>query len=299
MPAPELTLDCPAKVNLLLAITGVRDDGFHELVSVVTPLTFGDTLKVLFDADGTGADSLVCDVPGIPLDGNNLILKAAGLFRERTPVAGRFAFSLQKRIPHGAGLGGGSSDGASALRAMNELTGQPLAMNELAELAAQLGSDCPLFLEPGPVIMRGRGERVEKLTGAAARSLRGVKLLLFKPPFAIATGWAYGRMKARGDVYLDAGKIESELANWQQAPHWESFPLLNNMQIVAFEKFLALPTLLKQLREDFGLTCLMSGSGSCCFALIDDVPAEKLAQAREMISSAWGPYVFVAETQTC
>ncbi|MBC2593656.1 4-(cytidine 5'-diphospho)-2-C-methyl-D-erythritol kinase [Ruficoccus amylovorans] len=297
MSAEKLTLSAPAKVNLLLAITGMRADGFHDLVSVVAPLAFGDTLETAYDPAGE-ADSLRCDMPGVPLDESNLVLKAAQLFRGKTGVKGAFSFDLDKRIPHGAGLGGGSSDGASALRAMNRLTGEPLKESELAALAAELGSDCPLFLQEGPVVMRGRGEHIEPLTGKAAEALRGVGLLVFKPPFGVATGWAYGRMKARGDVYAETARIEAGLAEWQAAPELDKFPFYNNMQTVAFEKYRALPVLLEQLRADFGLTCLMSGSGSACFALIDGLEPEKLSTVRGAISAAWGPQAFIQATST-
>jgi 4-diphosphocytidyl-2-C-methyl-D-erythritol kinase len=297
MTAEKLTLAAPAKVNLLLAITGMRADGFHDLVSVVAPLEFGDTLEVAYDPAGV-ADTLTCDMPGVPLDSTNLVLRAAELFRGKTAVAGAFAFALDKRIPHGAGLGGGSSDGASALRAMNRLTGEPLAEAELAALAAELGSDCPLFLQAGPVIMRGRGEVLEPLTGAASEALSGVELLVFKPPFGVATGWAYGRMKARGDVYVDAAQVEAGLVAWAQAPELGKFPFANNMQTVAFEKYLALPVLLEQLRSEHGLTCMMSGSGSACFALIGGLSEEKLDAVKTAIRAAWGPQAFIQATST-
>ncbi len=296
MTAEKLTLSCPAKVNLLLAITGIRPDGFHDLVSVVAPLAFGDTLEVAYEPGADGPDTLRCDMPGVPVDESNLVLKAARLFQEKTGVPGAFDFGLDKRIPHGAGLGGGSSDGASALRAMNRLTGEPLTRDELAALAAELGSDCPLFLQEKPVIMRGRGERLEALGGPAEAALRGVKLLVFKPPFGVATGWAYGQMKARGDVYADASEIEAKLSAWTRAPELAKFPFYNNMQTVAFDKYRALPVLLEQLRTDFGLTCLMSGSGSACFALTEGLDGENLAAVRRVISAAWGPQAFIEAT---
>ena len=298
MTAEKLTLPAPAKVNLLLAITGMRGDGFHDLVSVVAPLEFGDTLEVAYDEAASGPDTLHCDMPGVPLDASNLVLKAAELFRAKTGVKGAFAFDLDKRIPHGAGLGGGSSDGASALRAMNRLTGEPLAENELAGLATELGSDCPLFLQAEPVIMRGRGECIEPLSGKARVALSGVRLLVFKPPFGVATGWAYGQMKARGDVYLGAAQVEAELATWQEVPVLVKFPFINNMQTVAFEKYRALPVLLEQLRTEFGLTCMMSGSGSACFALTGGFDEEKMVAIKRVIAGAWGPEAFIQETCT-
>ncbi|MEM9226960.1 MAG: 4-(cytidine 5'-diphospho)-2-C-methyl-D-erythritol kinase [Verrucomicrobiota bacterium] len=292
----SVRIACPAKINLLLAITGRRDDGYHELISGVAPLVFGDTLYV-YHRDEPGPDTLSCDVPGIPLDQSNLVLAAASAFRERHPVAGHFHFVLEKHIPHGAGLGGGSSNGAGAILALQELCGHPLDESTCYRLAASLGSDCPLFLKREPLIMRGRGEQLEDLAAQAVTALEGRRILLFKPPFAIATAWAYGRMKAAGDVYIAVDEVEKRLVAWQQQPVWETFPLFNNMQSVAFEKYVALPVLLRQLREQFGLRCLMSGSGSACFADIESLDSTQAEALIDTIRQAWGPEAFIQETQ--
>ena len=148
-------LPCPAKLNLLLAVTGRRADGFHELVSLVAPVELGDTLTV----EPALEFSLTCDAPTLPVDDTNLVLKAAQAFRVATSWRGGARFALTKRIPSGAGLGGGSSDAATALLALNRLAGEPLAPAALAQVAAEVGSDCALFLPGGPVVMRGRGDR--------------------------------------------------------------------------------------------------------------------------------------------
>ena len=179
------TVFSPAKINLFLAITGRRDDGYHDLVSVAAPLDFGDLLTAEIGvsapesgdrmaqcesgAQGAGVPfRLECDNPEVPRDGANLVLKAAGAFAAATGWKEPVVFRLTKRIPIGAGLGGGSSNAAAALRALNQLSGADLGRAELGELAARAGSDCPLFLEGGPVIMRGRGERIEALPDLAA-----------------------------------------------------------------------------------------------------------------------------------
>lgn len=285
----------PAKLNLFLAITGRRADGFHDLVSVVTPLAWGDTLHIEPAADGVV--TLTCDDPAVPVDGTNLVLKAAELFRGATGWRGGVRFHLEKRIPMGAGLGGGSSNGATALRALNELAGHPLGPATLAKLAGRLGSDCALFLAGGPVVMRGRGERIESLLPVAAARLSGRRVLVFKPAFGIATPWAYGRLAAAAPAgYLPAEEAERRLAGWlarAEAPVAEL--LFNNMEPPAFAKFVALPALLDRLRNEFGLAPRMSGSGSACFALLEeDTQAEPVAAA---IRAAWGPSALVIDTR--
>jgi 4-diphosphocytidyl-2-C-methyl-D-erythritol kinase len=291
----SITIFAPAKLNLFLAVTGRRADGFHDLVSVVAPLAFGDTLH----AEMAEAFSLRCDDPELPVDGSNLVLKAAHAFAAASPWLGRAAFFLEKRIPTGGGMGGGSSDAVAALRALNELAGKRdgLPVESLATLAAALGSDCPLFLHAGPVVMRGRGERVTPLPPAAAARLRGRRVLVFKPGFSIPTPWAYGRLAAGAPAaYLPEEEAETKVAAWISDSSSPAEALAgNNMEPPAFSKFIALPVLLALLEHRFGLKARMSGSGSACFALLaDDTDAAPIVAA---IHQAWGQSAFVRETR--
>ena len=283
----------PAKLNLFLAITGRRGDGFHELVSVAAPLAWGDRLAAT--AVPGGDLGLQCDDPGVPADESNLVLRAARAFRTATGWASGVRFVLEKRIPMGAGLGGGSSNAVAALRALNRLAGGPLGGEKLAELAAELGSDCALFLADGPVVMRGRGERITALPAAAARRLRGRGVLLFKPGFPIATGWAYARLAAAG-AYFPAAEAEARVAAWAGGDAPAEALLANSMEAVAFAKFPALPVLLDRLRERCGLAPRLSGSGSACFALLPGGPAAPAA-GLAAIREAWGPRAFLQETR--
>ena len=317
----------PAKINLFLAVTGRRADGFHDLVSVVAPLAWGDTLWVesgeqttdgggrMADSGKRGAESgeqtthgggrraeggkqkaesgkrkaesrasqsssgpvsaavtgndgitLECDEASVPQDETNLIIKAARLFRGATGWREPVHFRLEKRIPLGAGLGGGSSDATAALRGLDLLAGHPLAPAALVELAARVGSDCALFLHGAPVVMRGRGERVETLPAAAAARLRERRVLVFKPSFGISTPWAYQRLAAAAPAgYVPVAEAEARLTAWLADPSAPAERLLgNNLERPAFAKFLALPALLGELRTRFALATQLSGSGSAC-----------------------------------
>ena len=312
-----VTVFSPAKINLYLAVTGRRADGFHDLVSVAAPLSFGDELTAtLVERQGDELFSLECDRPDVPRDASNLVLKAAHAFatvagwptREDRKVV---HFALTKRIPMGAGLGGGSSNAAAALRALNTLSGTRLKDQDLTAIAAKVGSDCALFLHEKPVIMRGRGEQIEELPEIAARSLGGRRMLLFKPSFCINTPWAYGRMAAEAPRhYLPGPAAEDRLGKWLSAPASLSQLLFNNMETVAFEKFIALPVLLEQLRRAFGVEGRMSGSGSTCFVVLDDQPvaathgdasepagdeSELVTQMTHLIRQCWGDHVFLQQ----
>lgn len=281
----------PCKINLMLAILGVRPDGFHELISIVAPTKFGDTLKA--QISDKPADSLACNMEGIPLDSTNLVIKAAELFREATGRSEHFDFDLQKRVPAGAGLGGGSSNGAAALLAVNELCGNPLPTKKLSEIAAQMGSDCPLFLTNTPVVMRGRGERVFALRGEAREYIERLKLVIFKPDFSINTGWAYSQMKANPQDYMSENAAESALSEWLENPSISGLPLINNMQIEAFKKFPALQIVLDEIRTRFRVPAMMSGSGSACFAIVNNLEDDEIAELEKLVKNLLGETALV------
>ena len=294
-PVSPISIFAPAKLNLFLAVTGRRADGFHELVSVVAQLDFGDTLH----AEPATDFSLRCTDPEVPIDDSNLVLKAARAFAAAAEWSGGAAFLLEKRTPPGAGLGGGSSDAVATLRALNQLAEAPfkLSTKTMASVAGQLGSDCPLFLHDGPVVMRGRGERISALATSAMERLQGRRVLLFKPAFGVATPWSYARLAAGAPgSYLAPELAEGRLAAWlndTSAPAEEL--LFNNMEQPAFAKFLALPVLCGELEKRFGLKPRMSGSGSACFALLtDDTDAAPIMAA---IHEAWGRSALVVDAR--
>jgi len=289
----SLTLDSPAKINLMLSVHGRRDDGYHALSSLVVALAFGDTLRV--SGNGSGADRLRCGDPAVPAGEGNLILRAAEAFRAQTGRDACFDFDLEKRIPMGAGLGGGSSNAAVALCAMNELSGQPLGRRDLLGVAASLGSDCPFFIDAAPSVMTGRGEVPDPLAEEAAAALRGRRVILFRPDFGIETAWAYRRlMEASPSAYECESAARARLDTFVRSGLLEDV-LFNSFEPSVGAKYLAIPCLLEQLR-DAGHACLMSGSGSCCFALAKD--SAETEAIRGICEAAWGSGMFFIETST-
>ena len=278
----------PAKLNLFLAITGRRPDGFHDLVSLAAPLGWGDDLTA--EPSGAGSAELVCSDPAVPTGQENLILKAATAFAAATGQPAALRFYLTKRIPMGAGLGGGSSNAAAALVLLNQAASRPLPAGELIALAAQLGSDCPLFLAGGPVVMRGRGENLSGLDQTAQSRISGRAVLVFKPGFAISTPWAYGQLAARApDSYLPSPEAERRLGAWladESAP-LESL-LFNNMEYPAFAKFPALPALAERVFARHGVAVRMSGSGSACFAVLPPAPGDLPDAVAATVRESWG-----------
>ena len=278
-----------AKLNLTLAITGRRADGFHELVSLVAPVALADTLTL----EPGRPLGLTCDDASLPVDGTNLVLKAAAAYVKRRPSAIVGHFHLIKKVPHGAGLGGGSSDAAAALRLLDEASGDPLGAEVLEALAAAVGSDCAFFVRGQAAIMRGRGERLEILPAAARAALAGRKVVLVKPPFGIPTPEAYGLLAKAGN-YRPSGQAEAELAAWVARPSADPFVLGNDLAAPVFAKYLALPVGLASFRPISGANWQMTGSGSACFAFVSD--GFEHARLREEVRRAWGQGAWVQET---
>ena len=278
-----------AKLNLSLAITGRRADGFHELVSLVAPVALADTLTL----DVGRPLGLTCDDPALPVDGTNLVLKAAVAYARRRPAAPTGHFHLTKRVPHGAGLGGGSADAAAALRLLDRASGDPLGPEVLESLAAEVGSDCPFFVRGQAAVMRGRGERLELLPAAAQAALAGRKVVLAKPPFGIPTPEAYGLLVQAGK-YRPAAQAEAELAAWFARPVADPALLGNDLAEPVFGKYVALPAGLASFRRVTGVDWHMTGSGSACFAWVKDGFDQAGLHADAV--RVWGPGAWVAET---
>ena len=289
-----LSEEAPAKVNLTLAVHGRRDDGFHALTSLVVACEFRDTLDGRINLGES--DVLSSDGVEVPLDSSNLILKAAAVFRKVTGSTDHFDFRLTKRIPIGAGLGGGSSDGVAALKLMDALSGTGLGRDVMLELAAQLGSDCPFFVDGAPALMCGRGERIEPLDEELVSRLKGQRLVLFRPSFGIDTGWAYGCLAAYPDLYYtDESDARGRVAALLEGGDLSEL-LQNVFESAVGRKFIAIPVLLEKLRAR-GHACLMSGSGSCCFALVkNDISASEIV---ELSRKCWGERIFWVETSIC
>lgn len=283
----------PAKVNLMLAVHGRREDGFHELTSLVAAVDFGDDLELR--CNYREADRLFCEGIEVPLDDSNLVMQAARRWREATGRRECFDFRLTKRVPVGAGLGGGSSDGVAALKGMNQLIGPPLEADELRVIASALGSDCTFFVDSIPSVMRGRGERIETLDASIRRRLSGQRIALFRPDFGIETAWAYGQLVRRPHLYEAVAVGQRRLEDFMGGGPLSGL-LHNSFEPAVGAKYLAIPCLLEMLRLQ-GYACVMSGSGSACLALVTD--DDQMKALKELCLSCWGEHIFWVETSIC
>ena len=261
-----MQLFAPAKINLSFKILGRRADGFHEIETLMAPISLRDELTIEPNESGF---LFATDDPTLPAGQDNLVVRAAASFFGEMKEEPRVRITLRKEIPHGAGLGGGSSDAASTLLGLNALYGGRLLPSRLTNLAAGIGSDVPFFLGQSAAWCRGRGELVEP-----AAKIPQMPLLLLKPEFGVSTPWAYQRWRDSRELPgVDyAAQSAGELT------------LQNDLERPVFEKHIFLAQMKGWLRaQPEVIAALMSGSGSTMFAVLRDSElADPLAlRARE------------------
>jgi 4-diphosphocytidyl-2-C-methyl-D-erythritol kinase len=253
----------PAKVNLSLRVLGRRDDGFHEIETLIAPISIFDTLEI--ERCESGGLQFTCSDPNLPVNADNLVVRAVDEFCGSFGFQPHLRIHLRKEIPHGAGLGGGSSDAATTLIALNHLFQTELPVEELRVLAASIGSDVPFLLFQSAAWCRGRGELVEPAPFAEQ-----VPLFLVKPAFGVPTPWAYQNWRDSLEIpTIDYGPQKLS-----------SFELVNDLERPVFQKYLQLAHL-KQwlLRQPEVIGALMSGSGSTVFAVLSSrAEGDQLAQ---------------------
>jgi len=279
----RITLSAPAKINISLRILGKRPDGFHELETLMVPIALADQIEI---AHGSGREiTLACNDPELPAGPENLCVKAAEAFRVATGLDHGISITLLKRIPHGAGLGGGSSDAAAVLKGLNELFDHPLVEGELHQIASSLGSDIPFFLGNGPAWCRGRGEILE-----GAHPLPERSLLLIKPPFPVPTAWAYKRY----------AELRAQGATVPREPvqYLGELEITNDLEAPVFEKYLLLPVMKQWLREQSGVeSAFMTGSGSTMVAvMVPDASSRQTGALKQAIAAEFGETMWLCDT---
>ena len=241
----------PAKINLSLKILGRRDDGFHEIETLISPISLAD--KIDIEPQPRWID-FSCDDPTVPSSDENLVVRATKAFLEKTKITSGVGIKLQKQIPHGAGLGGGSSDAASVLVALNKLFEAKLSGEELAKLGSTIGSDVSFFLFESAAVCKGRGEIV-----SPTKLKKKLSILLLKPAFSVLSAWAYSR-------WQDSKEIPGIS---YQTQNFDGQDFVNDLERPVFEKFVFLAQLKAWLLKQAEVgAALMSGSGSTVFAVL-------------------------------
>jgi len=256
-----MKISTPAKINLALEILGKRPDGFHELATWMIPVGLSDTIEI----EPASESSFFSNMPELEDDPSNLIIRAAKLFNRTALLETAYAIRLEKEIPIGAGLGGGSSDAAATLRLLNRIHKDRLGSKQLHDLAAVLGSDVAFFVDGRSAWCTGRGEKIEPRDFPD-----DLWICLFKPAFGVSTAWAYRAYTQLPDGLKHGQEIETK---WGK--------LRNDLEQAVLPKYLFLGLMKEWLqRQSDALFALMSGSGSTVFAIVQSQSAGELLRTR-------------------
>jgi 4-diphosphocytidyl-2-C-methyl-D-erythritol kinase len=270
-----LTVLAPAKLNLFFEVHGKRSDGFHEITSLAIPIRLFDmlTFEPLTDSDdiqfsclGGGED--------VPQNDSNIVVQALELFRKRYGITKGIKAKLFKRIPSQSGLGGGSSDAVAALLAANQLWLPSIAKAGLLPLAAELGSDCPLFLYNNATIARGRGEKVETIT-----PMPKLHFVLFKPAEGLSTAAVYAKcMRSHDNKFRDVFEVANSLqkGNLKQIGN----RLFNRLETPASEVWKSFNEVKRRLQALDCIAVKMSGSGTAFYGLCHNAKHAKHVAAK-------------------
>ena len=289
----QVVIDAPAKLNFSLAVLNRRHDGFHEIESLMVPVSLYDrlhmqrcpdgefSLEVVFAGRLAGelSHSLACDVPD---DDRNLVLRAARLLAERANVEAGLRIRLEKHIPSGAGLGGGSSDAASTLFAASKIWNLDWTKDQLAELSAELGSDIPWFFAGSAGLVHGRGEHVTPIDGIPA-----LDVVIACPSDGLSTAKVYAACEP--DVQR-RGEAVSLTTYLQENSIRQALPLMHNsLQQPARTLAPSVDALLSDMAKYDALHPVLTGSGSACFSICRT--AKEASQLAACLESAGWPYV--------
>lgn len=261
----SLQVFSPAKINVFLRIVRRRDDGFHDLASLFHVIDLGDDLDVSVLPDGASRDELSCNWSDVPLDESNLVIKAARLFREKTGRRECFKIHLEKRVPHGAGMGGGSGNAATMLWAANTLCGQPASNEDLLEWSGDIGSDISVFFSQGAAYCTGRGEIVENVDPPIPLD---TPMLLVKPPIGLSTPQIFKALDLDRRSNVDPKLVLHRLreGEWKNPANY-----INDLEQPAFDCLPELKALKEKLTTlgDFD-SVFMTGSGSTIVGIGSD-----------------------------
>lgn len=282
----EIKLNCYAKINLTLDIGAKRQDGYHDITTIMQSISLCD--KVTISTNNSGKITLSCNVDGVPCDERNIAYKcAAAFYNAYNTECGGVHIDIDKKIPMQAGLAGGSADGAGVLKGLNLLYGEPFSQIELEEIGASVGSDIPFCIRGGTAKGEGRGTVLTSLD-----NMPDCFIVLVKPPIGISTGLAYQQADKRSVIPPSAtAQMEKSLDNIKLIGR----NLRNDFEdALANEELLSLKDCL--LSFDGTLGAVMTGSGSVVYALFDDRTKAELC-AKEM--RCFYDNVFIAQPVTC
>jgi len=253
-----------AKINLGLNIIRKRADGYHDLETCFYPLQINDVVEVIQQNITSDSASVIFSSSGLLIDGdeqNNLCIKAYQLLKKDFPALPAIKMHLHKNIPMGAGLGGGSADGACVLQLLNEKFNLQLSQQQLIDYALQLGSDCPFFIVNKPCFATSRGEQMELIS----LDLSAFKFLMVNPQIHVATGWAFKHIQPAVPATSIKTIIQQPIETWKAA-------LINDFEEAVFKEYPSIHAIKNELYQMGAVYVSMSGSGSTLFGIFKKNP---------------------------
>jgi len=286
----NLTVFAPAKVNLHLAVLDRRSDGFHNLESVFLTVNFGDTLHFQPVESENSVEIIMQGINSPILAEKNIIFKAFSLFKRKTGFSKGIKITVEKRIPLSGGLGGGSSNAASTLLALNRLSGAPCSRDTLLEMASTLGSDVPFFIRETPAaIVTGRGEHIQPI------EIPPIHLVLVNPGFSSDTAAAFrllDNQRASGTPNNEPAQAEERLRTIGSCCSCGSWSKFSNdfLSIFPEKEKSAYNGIISRLRELGAEYANLSGAGSTCFGVFKS--GEQAQKAAEVMRDSWVFSVF-------
>ncbi|MBI5695785.1 MAG: 4-(cytidine 5'-diphospho)-2-C-methyl-D-erythritol kinase [Nitrospirae bacterium] len=281
MKTVTLKIKAPAKVNFVLEVVGRRPDGYHDLVSVMQALELADELTLT--RTGSGVE-VRCDHPEVPVGPGNIAYRAAEAVLREGGFSGGVSIHIKKVIPVAAGLGGGSSDAAAAMKGVAMLYGLEIPRGRMADIALGLGADVPFFLSWPCALAQGVGERLTELPPTEE-----TWIVLVKPPFGVSTAWVYSQ--------LNLGLTNTY--NSITLPPFEGRPLnagtlvsclRNDLERVTVSKYPLIKEIKERLLETGAVAAMMSGSGPTVFGVYRDRAGAE-ASARSLDGAGWAVHV--------
>ena len=253
-----MRIRAPAKVNLSLRVVGRRRDGYHLVDTVMIPVSLYDEIEITRPKRARPAIKVTCDHPLAPSGKKNLAYRAAALLLKKAGIRAPVHIRIRKRIPVGAGLGGGSSDAAATLVGLNRLFRLGWGRERLLPLAGSLGADVPFFILGKPARGRGIGDKL-----ATIGAIRRLWLVLLYPGFPVATRWAYGRLPRKLTKDIEKTSINLPVSD----PETLAGLLVNDLEKVVLRRYRRVAHLKERLIQEGAAGALMSGSGSSVFGI--------------------------------
>jgi 4-diphosphocytidyl-2-C-methyl-D-erythritol kinase len=254
----------PAKINIGLRVVGKRVDGYHLIDTIMAPVSLYDEIHITKVAQRSRRSknlfTVTCDHPAVPKGAENLVYRAADIILDRVDIDQPVKIHLQKKIPVGAGLGGGSSDAAATLVGLNRFFRLDHSRQYLEKLGLSLGADVPFFIGGKPARARGVGERLSPI-----KSLPWKWAVIIYPGFSVATGWVYRNFRAKLTKPIANTSIISSL----KKRSGQRKLLVNDLETVTLARYPRINSLKRKLFDEGAAEALMSGSGSAVFGLFD------------------------------